>query len=367
MNSLITGFIAIGIVLIGCAVAAIATPLLRRREEHGGAPVAAIITAVALPAGAVLFYLSISNHDWQPTTTRGEAVPTTASSLQELVGGLEQRMAESPDDAAGWLLLGSTYMQLQRLPDARRAFATALSLEPTAEAKLSLAEVDIVQDRANLTGEAGRLVEEALAAEPENPKALFYGGMVAMARGDNETVGVRWRKLLAMAPPDDIRQLLEQQLAQIGESTETAETMVASPAPATAAPTAPQGVPAAAGQFPGDSEFAINVSIADDLAPRIKANSALFVLARRPGVPGPPLAAIRTTAEQLPASLRISDANVMMAGQSLSGVDPLELVARVSNGGGPVAVSGDLFGQVTWSSATDADRTIRIVIDQIVE
>ena len=48
------------------------------------------------------------------------------------------------------------------------------------------------------------------------------------------------------------------------------------------------------------------------------------------------------------------------------GVDALELVARVSNGGGPIAASGDLFGAVTWS-AGDGNQAVAIVIDQIVE
>jgi len=361
MNSLITAFIAIAVVLIACAAALIAMPLLRRRAEQGNAPIAAIVSAIALPVAAVLFYVTVSNHDWAAPAQASAppGAPTEAGALSDLVAGLEQRMAENPDDADGWLLLGRTYLQLQRLPEARRAFEAAVALEPSGDARLSLAEVDIMTDRANLAGDAGREVEKVLAEEPANPKALFYGGMVALARGDNDAVAARWRQLLAMSPPDNVRQLLEQQLAQLGLPTDPAgETApMAVPAPVTAP--APPAAPDAGG-------FAVSVSIADELVPRIDTNAILFVLARRPGVPGPPIAAVRAAAQQLPVSLRISDANVMMEGQSLAGHEALELVARVSNGGGPVAASGDLFGAVTWN-AGDGNHAVAIVIDQIVE
>jgi len=343
----------------------VAMPLLRRRPGQGNAPVAAIVSAVALPAAAVLFYMTVSNYDWSAspqTSTPAPApaqAPTEAGALSDLVTGLEQRMAETPDDADGWLLLGRTYLQLQRLPEARRAFEAAAALRPSADARLSLAEVDIMMDRSNLAGDAGREVEKVLAEEPDNPKALFYGGMVALARGDNESVGTRWRKLLAMSPPDNVRQLLEQQLAQLGLATDAPGAAAPVVAPAPAAPPMP---PAA----PDDGGIAISVSITDELAQRINPNAVLFVLARRPGVPGPPIAAVRADARQLPLAVRISDANVMMEGQSLAGLDALELVARVSNGGGPVAASGDLFGAVTWN-AGDGDQAVTIVIDQIVE
>lgn len=343
MNLTMTVFIAAAIALTGVAVALVVTPLLRQGGGRGHSPIAATITAVALPAFAILFYIAVSNHDWTAPARVPAPAAAQAGDMAEVVAQLERRLAESPDDVEGWLLLGRSYVQLQRLPEARRAIATALEIEPSSQAKLDLAEVDIILDRANLAGDAGRLVEEVLAQEPDNPKALFYGGMVALQRGDADAVQTRWRKLLAMSPPDNVRQLLEQQLAQLGP--------------------APQQTPAPA---PGDNGIAVNVSIDSDLSGRIDAGATLFVLARQPGVAGPPIAAVRASAQQLPASLRISDADTMITGRTLAGLDAVELVARVSNGGGPIAASGDLFGQATWT-AGDEERSVTIVIDQIVE
>ncbi len=343
MNLTMTVFIAAAIALTGVAVALIVTPLLRQAGGRGHSPIAATITAVALPAFAILFYIAVSNHDWTAPARGQASTAGQAGDMADAIARLERRLAEAPDDADGWLLLGRSYAQLQRLPEARRAIATALEIEPSSRAKLDLAEVDIMLDRANLGGDAGRLVEEVLAQEPDNPKALFYGGMVALQRGDAEAVQARWRKLLAMSPPENVRELLEQQLAQLG------------PAPAQTPDLAPD-----------DNGIAINVSIDDELAGRIGAGATLFVLARQPGAAGPPIAAVRASAQRLPAALRISDADTMIAGRTLAGLDEVELVARVSNGGEPIAASGDLFGQATWT-AGDQERSVTIVIDQIVE
>ncbi|MGI9343370.1 MAG: tetratricopeptide repeat protein [Gammaproteobacteria bacterium] len=351
------GFIVVGVVLVVAAVAVVVVPLLRKRDGADIAPVAATMTAVALPALAVLAYVGVSNHDWDaPAAPQQVPASAEAGSLPDAVRQLESKLAESPADADGWLLLGRSYVQLQRLADARRAFSTALELAPSSAAKLDLAEVEIMMDRANLGGDAGRYVEEVLAAEPDNPKALFYGGMVAMLRGDAETLRSRWQKLLGMSPPDNIRQILEQQLAQLPPGT----------APAAPAANAADAANATSAAPDADANgIDVSVSITDELAARIGSGAVLFVLARQPGVAGPPIAAVRRPAAQLPTSLQISDANAMIAGRTLGGLGEVELVARVSNGGNAIAAAGDLYGAATWKA--DGDRAIAIVIDQIVE
>jgi hypothetical protein len=65
-------------------------------------------------------------------------------------------------------------------------------------------------------GDAGRLVEEVLANEPANPKALWYGGLVAFEQGREDDVKARWSRLLALNPPPEIATMLRTQLAALG-------------------------------------------------------------------------------------------------------------------------------------------------------
>lgn len=343
MNSIVIGFIAAAILMTAAAVALVATPLLRRREAGRNAPIAATVSAVVLPALAVMIYISISNYDWvtPPAPSRQPDTAPDNMDMSSVVRQLEDRLAASPDDAQGWLLLGRSYLQLQMPGKARMAFTTALELEPTNEARLGVAEVDIMIDRANLDGEAGLLIEAVLADEPDNPRALFYGGMVAQRRGDLPLVRERWQRLLDMSPPENIRVLLE---AQLGPAS---------------------GQQSAAPVAAAETGIDVSIEIAGELADRVVPGATLFLVARDPGVPGPPVAVVRTSAGTLPMSLRISDANAMIPGRTLSALAQVRLIARVSSGGDAIAVSGDIFGELDWQ--TGAAGPARIIMDRVVE
>ena len=80
------------------------------------------------------------------------------------------------------------------------------------------------------------------------------------------------------------------------------------------------------------------------LAGRLKPGVPLFVSARQPGIPGPPLAALRLEAGQLPVTVTLSDANAMIEGRDLSAVDDVEVTARVAFSGSVMSSRGDLVG-----------------------
>jgi cytochrome c-type biogenesis protein CcmH len=106
----------------------------------------------------------------------------------------------------------------------------------------------------------------------------------------------------------------------------------------------------AMGGAPGDTAAPVGrtirvaVSVEPTLASRLRPGTPLFVSARQPGIPGPPIAAVRLNSDQLPTTVTLSDANTMIEGRNLSSVDDVEIVARVAFGGTAVVASGDLFG-----------------------
>ncbi len=95
----------------------------------------------------------------------------------------------------------------------------------------------------------------------------------------------------------------------------------------------------------------------------MKPGTPLFVAARQPGIPGPPLAAVRISGDELPATVVLSDANSMIEGRNLSSVDDVEIIARVAFGGTAVPAAGDLVGTVT--SAKGGPSDVAIVIDRV--
>ena len=103
----------------------------------------------------------------------------------------------------------------------------------------------------------------------------------------------------------------------------------------------PPGNPAAT---PAGRTIRVAVSVDPSIASKIKPGVPLFVSARQPGIPGPPLAAVRLTSDELPTTVTLSDANSMIEGRNLSSVDDVEIVARVAFGGTAITASGDLIG-----------------------
>ncbi|MFU8896850.1 MAG: hypothetical protein ACNA8J_10720, partial [Gammaproteobacteria bacterium] len=128
-------------------------------------------------------------------------------------------------------------------------------------------------------------------------------------------------------------------------------------APAVAAEPAPEAQPAANG-------ISLEISLDPALASRISRPTPLFIIARNPGG-GAPLAVIRANSAELPISVRLTDANAMMEGVTISDQPELELIARVALSGSPAQNPGDLFGTVDYVRGNSG--TTRIRIDRVAE
>lgn len=345
-------FLLAGVVMILLAAALVAVPLLRGGWRSYG--VTALLVALVIPVGTFLVYGLVSNYEWQPaaSATVSPGLTSEAGSLEAAVVSLEAKLRDNPADEEGWLLLGSSYINLGRPADAVKAFERALGISngTNTVARLNLAEAQVLLNPEALKGGAGQEIEAIIAAEPRNPKALWYGGLRALATGDAGAAKARWTALLELNPPERIRQIIETQLAQLDGAGQ------ATPAP---------GVVAGAAT-PGNAggSLELQVSLSPDLKDQVPADAPLFVFVRDPARPGPPLAVIRRRAGDLPASLRISDADVMLPGNSLAALQQARVVARIAKGGDPVAQPGDIFGEAAWNAGQDGP--VSIVINQVV-
>lgn len=328
------GFLASAVAAILVATALVVVPLYR--SPRGGAPLAALLVALLLPVTAAVLYAFVNTYPW--ITSPVMAAPPAADTPE--IAALRQDAQAAPGDAVGWSRLGDAYMAVERYAEAREAFLRAMELTGDSVIRLSFAEAAILADRNALTAEAGMVLDEVLQLEPGNPKALWYGGMAAMARGDRELTRQRWTALLALSPPPQVRQIIEQQLAQLD---------------ANAAPTGDGG---------DDTRIPVRISIKPELAVRIEPGAALFLIARSAGGAGPPLAVVRRNAVRLPLDLEISDADSMVPGRSLAELGEVRLTARIANDGEAMAASGDLFGEASWRPG--AGPPLQILIDQVV-
>jgi len=339
-----TLFVILAAVMAAFAAAAVAVPLLRDRQSR----VVGAIAGILIAAAAAGLYPLWSNWNWHDPGATSAAGPDVAA----MVAKLEAHLRDAPDDVTGWLMLGRSYVALERLDDAIAAYDHAHRLDAgSAEASLGLGEAMSLRAGGNITPDASKLFEQALALEPGSPKALLYGGFAAAARGDAATARARWGALKEMHPPAQIEELLNARIAELGPATGTA-----SAAPASAPAADASGPPA---------EVTVNISIAAPLKDKLTREAPLFVFAREPGGQGPPLAAKRLTSAAIGTQIHLSAADSMIPGRALVNGRRVAITARVSFSGQPLPAAGDLYGELTYDVGRDGTRDL--VIDRVAE
>jgi cytochrome c-type biogenesis protein CcmH len=302
-------------------------PFLQQNSRNFAAVAGAVLFVVASSAGLYAKLGSPGLENERPT--HGGDGP--GSDMIQVVEGLAQRLEQNPDDVNGWRMLGRSYMSLNNHPKAIAAFERVVDLEDgqSAQSLVELGEAVLAAEGGQtMSPRAMSLFENALAVEPNNQAALFWGGLAAVNRGDTEGAADRWERLLGTNPPADIRGVIEQRVAEWrGETPPPAAASMDQPAPA---PTTPE--PA---------------------------------IARDPAQPSPPIAVTRRRLSELPAVVQLGDRESMVPGRELSGFEEFELVARVSLSGQPVSQAGDWFGSVIVKPAENG--SIALSIDTPVE
>jgi cytochrome c-type biogenesis protein CcmH len=113
----------------------------------------------------------------------------------------------------------------------------------------------------------------------------------------------------------------------------------------------------------GRAEVSGTIDIVSKLAARAGAGATLFVYAKQPNTPGPPLAVVRLRVEHWPVSFTLTDANSMVPGRNLSTAQTVQIEARVSSSGDAIPQSGDLVGSVT-SVSPRGGHPVKISIDR---
>lgn len=335
------------------ALAFVLVPLWRQRQSSGKWSRLGTATAGLLVPMAVGLYMGIGTWNGQANTA------ATMPAMAELVDNLDARLQAEPDDPAGWYLLGQSYMSLSRFADARRAFRESLARDPAPamELMLALGEAEVLTDPQALAGEAGQIFEEALQVQPDNLTALWYGGLAAAATQRTDVARMRWTRLLALDPPQALRDVLQQHISALGGMGGTLEQAEEPLRLAQTDSDAPAGL-----------EIRLNIRLAEGLsADGIVGNPAvtLFIFARAPEG-GPPVAVIRDTASAVPGVFSLSDANSMLPGRSLADFDALTVVARLSPSGQPTAQPGDLFGEIQLSPE-EGSGALDLIIDQVAQ
>lgn len=359
-----TGFIIACAAMLAAALLWIVLPLLRTKSAEEGATrkerrISAVAIALFVPALAAGMYATLSKWDWSEPA----AAEARQQQMDDLLQKLQKKLAANPADIEGWLLLGKSYATIGRFALAVDAFQNAYdrSQGENVEAMIGLGEALAMTDQASLTGRAGKLFDAALAKAPNHPKALWYGSIAALQAGDLRRGRDRLQLLLAQNPPEQLRSVLERQIQDLNQQLN--EAGQGTPGAATAA--GAEGASTTA-----QRSIKVAVSIAPKLREQLQAGPLpLFILARDPAAPGPPLAVQRHSSSELPLTVELSERDAMIATRTIASVPHVQVVARLSRTGTPQARSGDLYGEAEYDFSKNAGAnggTLNIIIDRAV-
>ncbi len=324
-------------------------PAVDVAATRGERRISSVVVVFAVTALAAGLYAYLSDWDWNAE----ETATTQGAEVDRMLSQLEAKLAANPQDVQGWLLLGRSYAALEKFPRAVEAYQKAydLSKGENLDAVVGLGEALTLLDPASLGGRAGELFNEALRRAPNHPKALWYGSIAALQRGDLKLGRDRLQALLAQEPPAQLRSILERQIQDLNEQLgEAGEGDAAQPATAAVSQT---------------RTIQVAVSIAPAIQAQLKGATPLFILARDPAAPGPPLAVQRRSSTEAPLTLELSEADAMMPTRTLAAASRVQVVARLSLSGAPQQRSGDFYGEADYEFGKDTG-TLQIVIDRTV-
>lgn len=198
------------------------------RASDGTAPHAArlpralaLVVALILIPAAGLIYLQLgapwlAEFDGSLANREQDAQRQFA----DMIGQLEQRMKEAPDDRRGWVLLARGYARLGRLAEAeaaqQRAIALSLDDGEAAEIAAGYGQILVEVHQGVVSPDARAAFTQALERNPAQPQARYFVGLAKLQAADNQGALADWQALLADAPPDaPWRAGLEAQVKQV--------------------------------------------------------------------------------------------------------------------------------------------------------
>ncbi len=363
-----TAFVLLAALLCGLAVAWLTRPWWAAGSA-GERPSAALGVGLALfvlvLAGGGYVGLGSPRHLDSAALAAAAAASASESAEQasparagEQIAAMIERLAErlkaQPDDVEGWQMLGRSYAALGQHAEAAQAFTRASQLRPKdATLMVDRAFAMAMANQRSFAGEPAKLIADALAREPNNPKVLALAGTAAYDRKDYAGAVKLWEKLAQAEAPGS--RFAEQIQASIAQARQLAGMP---PASGTAGPVT------AAATTPAASQVSGTVRLAPSLKGRVAPDDTLFVFARAVDGPRMPLAILRLRAKDLPLPFTLDDGMAMSPAARLSGASRVVVGARISKSGNAMPQPGDLQGLA--APAAVGSRGLEIEINEQV-
>ena len=302
-----------------------------------------VLAALVVPLLAWGFYKHLgAKPDWEiyQLLQTQRQVPdddqaTFKKVTDELLDKARARVEEKPKSAQLIYMLASFAMSSQDLDSAETYYRKLLALEPRSPQVLAeLAQVLFVKSQNVITAEVREMVKGALSIAPNIPTALSLAGIDEFQQGHFQKAIDYWSRALPMLDPET------QGYRALAGGIEKAKASLA----AAGGSVAEEQTAKAGGEGQNKASGAgtsIEVSVSLGSAASVSPGDTVFVYARAWQGPKMPLAISKFPVSELPKTVRLDKSMAMAAGMDITSAEKLEVVARVSKTGSPMAAPGD--------------------------
>ncbi|MEP1868373.1 MAG: c-type cytochrome biogenesis protein CcmI [Paraglaciecola sp.] len=266
--------------------------------------------------------------------------------LKDFSLGLRTKLIDNPGDPVGWMLLGRVYGAMNSIDNAIQSFEKSLELDATNTSTMaSYAQALLMTGQEGQVLRSKQVLLHLLSIEPENTNAMGVLAVVATQLNDKQLALENWQSLLAFIPNTDSNyKLIEQRINQLKFELSAVDDTQSE-----------QLIPS----------VAITVNLNSDL--RLPEKGFLFVFAQENnGAMKMPAAVVKMPLGDFPVVIELSNKNAMLPNYTLSQLNDVKIVARISPDEDVTQSTGDLQGErlITLSSEKQTNETI--LIDRIL-
>lgn len=140
---------------------------------------------------------------WYSLRKKSEQLRQALGSPEQVVAKLKHHLAEQPESAQGWYLLGKLYFSQQQFTAAAQAFAKVNKLKPQdPEVLVQYAQALYFANQRRMSTHITQLLQQVLQLQEDNPYAINLLAIDAYQHKRYQEAINFWRRLLTQYPPN---------------------------------------------------------------------------------------------------------------------------------------------------------------------
>ncbi|PWK49965.1 c-type cytochrome biogenesis protein CcmI [Pleionea mediterranea] len=294
---------------------------------------------------------------------------------EELILLLRTRLHNDPQNTGGWMVLAQTLARFGAVVPAIESVEKAIATDSeNIKTRLSAAQLLIGTGNQQAMELAAEQISWVLNVQPQHEGALAISGFMHFHNKQYASAIKIWEGLISSREArgqgegkgiDMLRKQVSAAKARLSSATSSASNKsLANNNQSNSGKDKATDIKAS-----NQAALQLTLSLSDQANSNLPNNAVVFIVVRGDDGNPAPVAVKRLSVAQLPVNLSLSDTDAMLPGRTISSMDKVEIVARVSLSGKPSASAGDWTSSAIVLAVSELEQAspLEIQIDQQVK